>query len=77
MIYINHNSTLLQLENLIDNSFEKKSTYLQNDLNKKYSDTLDLLKSRVNLESIIEESIDFNKKLNFEVKKKLTFSTNC
>lgn len=77
MIYVNHNSALTQLENLIDNSFKKNATYLSNDLNKKYSDALELLKNRVNLESIIEESITFNKNLNFEVKKKLTFSTNC
>ena len=68
MIYINHNSAIEQLQGLINNSYSKTKNYLPHDFNKQQDYALSLLKKRIFLEEIIEETISFNQKLFFESK---------
>lgn len=70
MIYINHNSAIEQLQNLLNNSFHKIENYLPDKFTQQQIHALELLKSRVVLEDIIENSISFNQNLNFESKTK-------
>ncbi len=57
MIYINHNNAVQQLTGILEQSF-----------NAEQHNTLDLLNKRLMLEEIVEESVSFNKKLNWENK---------
>lgn len=66
MIYINHNSALEQLQELVDNSFNKTQDYLPSTLKREQEHALELLKKRIYLEEIIDESISFNRALQFE-----------
>lgn len=66
MIYINHNSALEQLKNIIDSSFNKTINYMPDNFNAQQYRALELLKTRVFLEEVVEESITFNKQLNWE-----------
>ena len=66
MIYINHNSAIEQLKEIVDSSFNKTLNYMPNDFNKQQHNALELLKKRIFLEEIVEESIAFNRQLNWE-----------
>ncbi|MFT5661711.1 MAG: putative GNAT family N-acyltransferase [Sulfurimonas sp.] len=66
MIYINHNSALEQLQNLVDISFNKTQDHLPSSFILQQQQALELLKSRISLEEIIDESITFNRGLHWE-----------
>lgn len=66
MIYINRNNAIEQLKYIIDNSFNKTVDYMPNNFNKEQHYALELLKKRVFLEETVEESIAFNRQLNWE-----------
>jgi len=66
MIYINHNSALKQLKNIVDSSFNKTTNYMPESFNTQQSYAFELLKKRILLEEIVEESVAFNKRLNWE-----------
>lgn len=66
MIYINHNSATEQLKGLIESSLNKNLDYMSNNFNEQQHHALELLKKRVFLEEVVEESIAFNKQLNWE-----------
>lgn len=66
MIYINRNNAIEQLKYIIDNSFNKTIDYMPNNFNKEQHHALELLKKRVFLEETVEESIAFNRRLNWE-----------
>ena len=70
MIYINHNNAIEQLQDLINNSLHNTKSYLPDNFNNEQSHALELLKTRIALEEIVEESVYFNKQLNFESKNK-------
>lgn len=66
MIYINRNNAIEQLKDIIDNSFNKTIDYMPKNFNKQQHHALELLKKRVFLEETVEESIAFNRRLNWE-----------
>lgn len=66
MIYINHNHTMQQLTSVIEQSINKTLDYMPNAFNEEQHHALELLKKRVLLEEVVEESVAFNKKLNFD-----------
>lgn len=66
MIHINRNRALEQLSNLLDNSLDKNLNYMPDNFNVQQNDALELLKKRIYLEEVIEESVDFNRKLNWK-----------
>ncbi|MCK4875613.1 MAG: GNAT family N-acetyltransferase [Sulfurimonas sp.] len=77
MIYINRNSAIEQFKNIIDNDFNKTTNYMPDNFHKQQLNALDLLKKRVFLEEIVEESISFNRQLNWEDKNKNLKLVNC
>ena len=66
MIYINHNSAIEQLSNLINNSLNKYLNYMPDNFDEQQQNAIKLLKRRILLEEVLEESVAFNKKLNWE-----------
>lgn len=70
MIYINHNSAIEQLSELIDNSLNKNLNYMPENFNQQQFNALELLKKRIFLEEVVDESISFNRQLNWEVANK-------
>lgn len=66
MIYINHNAAIKQMTNLIDHSFNQTQDFIPKAFLAEQKNALALLKKRVLLEEIIEESIYFNQNLNWE-----------
>ena len=66
MIYINHNSAIEQLQNIVDSSFQRTINYMPTEFNEQQHHALELLKKRIFLEEIVEESVAFNRGLNWE-----------
>jgi len=66
MININHKSATNELKNIIETSLQRKLSYMSNEFNAEQSHALELLKQRINLEETLEESIAFNRKLNWQ-----------
>lgn len=66
MIYINRNNAIEQLKDIIDNNYNKTINYMPDDFNKKQHHALELLKNRIFLEETVEESLSFNRGLNWE-----------
>jgi len=66
MIYINRNSAIEQLQEIVDSSFHRTIDYMPNEFNKQQHNALELLKQRILLEEVVEESIAFNRGLNWE-----------
>jgi N-acyl-L-homoserine lactone synthetase len=78
MIYINHNSAMEQLSQLIDSSLNKNLNYMPDNFNEQQHDALELLKKRIFLEEIVEESVAFNRKLNWiDTNKNLKLVSNA
>lgn len=68
MIYINHNNSIQRLKGIIEQSIHKTLDYMPNAFNEEQHHALELLNKRVMLEEVVEESVSFNKKLNWEGK---------
>lgn len=68
MIYINHNNAIQQLKGIIEQSINKTLDYMPTAFNEEQHHALELLNKRVLLEEVVEESVAFNKKLNWENK---------
>lgn len=65
MVNINRNSALETLQKLVEQSFTQSSSYMPDSFNEKQQMALELFKQRIFLEEVIEESLDFNKNLNW------------
>lgn len=65
MISINKNYSLNKLRGLIHQQFEKNSTTTQQELNEEQKEILDIFNKRIFLEETIEETISFNRRLNW------------
>jgi hypothetical protein len=63
-ININKNHTIEAFNQLVENSFKKKD-YLPDTFNKQQQEAIELFQKRIFLEKTIEETIAFNKNLNF------------
>lgn len=70
MIYINQNNAANQLRDIINNSYNRTISNMPDSFKKQQHHALELLKKRVFLEEIVEESISFNRQLNWEEKNK-------
>lgn len=64
-ININKNHTLEAFNQFVENSFHTNKNYLPDTFNKQQQEAIELFKKRIFLEKTIEETISFNKKLNF------------
>ena len=65
MTNINKNLALQELQKLLVLNFSKTLSYMSDDFNNNQKYIIELLTKRVFLEEIVEETISFNKKLNF------------
>ena len=70
MSYVNKSETLQQLQGLVQQNLHKSLDYMPAKFNEQQRYALELFQQRISLESIIEESISFNKKLSWENKDK-------
>lgn len=68
MVYINKNVVLNQLTQVVKSRFEKKALELPESFQKEQLRAIEIFKKRFLFEEVIEESIHFNKKLNFDNK---------
>lgn len=66
MAYINKNSALMQLQELVQNNISKKLEYMPESFNEQQQNTLKLFQKRIFLEKIIDETTAFNKSLNWD-----------
>ena len=66
MIYINHNSAIQQLEQIINSDLDRNTSYIPSKFNKQQHQALKILKKRIFLEEVIEESISFNNSLRWK-----------
>lgn len=64
-VNINKNNTLEELQLLVENNIEKKLSYMPDSFNEEQYQALELFKKRIFLEKTIEESVSFNRKINF------------
>lgn len=65
MIYVNKNSALETLQGLVEQSFNKTQSYMPEGFSEKQQEAVNLFKQRIFLEEVIEESVGFNKNLNW------------
>jgi predicted GNAT family N-acyltransferase len=70
MANINKNISLLQLENFLQENIQKRLDYLPKSFYNQQKFALEIFQKRIFLESIIEETISFNKKLSWNEKNK-------
>lgn len=63
MFYINHNKTFHEFEQLLDKDLKINSNQLPETFNLAQFKALEVFKQRIFLEEIIENTIDFNKKI--------------
>ena len=66
MAYINKNISLNQLQEIIKADISKKTTYLPESFISLQQQALEIFQKRVFLESVLEETISFNKNLSWE-----------
>ena len=66
MVYVNRNNATKQLKSIVELSLKKNLDYLPSKFNKEQYNALILLQKRIQLEEIIDESLEFNKSLNFK-----------
>lgn len=66
MAYLNKNISLGQLQEIIQTSIYQRETYLPESFNSLQKHALEIFQKRVFLESVIEETIAFNKKLSWD-----------
>lgn len=74
-VNINKNHTLEVLHQLVETNFHQNANYFPDSFNKKQQEALELFKKRIFLEETIEETITFNKKLNFPNENKNLYLT--
>ncbi len=65
MANINRNSALEALQGLVEKSYGLNYGYLPKEFNEKQQMALDLFRQRIFLEEVIDESLSFNRKLNW------------
>lgn len=65
MVYVNKNSALETLQGLVEQSFNKTQNYMPDRFSEKQQEALELFKQRIFLEEVVEESISFNRGLNW------------
>ncbi|WP_419678256.1 N-acyl amino acid synthase FeeM domain-containing protein [Aliarcobacter lanthieri] len=70
MFYINKNISLNQLQDLIKKNLYQREEYLPESFNSLQKQALEIFQKRIFLESILEDTISFNKKLFWEDKYK-------
>lgn len=63
---INKNLALQELQELLVSNFSKSLDYMPNDFNTQQQQMLQMFKNRIFLEEIVEETISFNKKINWD-----------
>ena len=68
MANLNKNTLIHQLQELVDSNIQKNYEYLPKSFNSQQLEALEIFKKRIFLESIVEESVIFNKNLNWEDK---------
>lgn len=66
MVNINKNIAQRNLEELLVTNFSKRLDYMSNDFNIEQQHALEMFKKRVNLEEIVEETVAFNKNINWD-----------
>ena len=66
MTNINKNLALQELQKLLVLNFSKTLSYMSDDFNNNQKYIIELLTKRVFLEEIVEETISFNKKINWD-----------
>ena len=66
-ININKNHSLMALQELVEQNIDKKLSYMPESFNQEQHQALQLFKQRILLEKTIDETISFNKKINFEI----------
>jgi len=64
-ININTNSTLMELQALVEQNINKKLSYMPESFNEEQQHALNLFKQRIFLEKTIDQTISFNKSLSF------------
>lgn len=78
MTNINKNLALQELQKLLVLNFSKTLSYMSDDFNNNQKYIIELLTKRVFLEEIVEETISFNKKINWDFSlKNLSIVTNA
>ena len=74
---INKNIALQELQQLLVSNFSRTLDYMSNDFNTQQQQMIEIFKSRIFLEEIVEETISFNKKINWDFSlKNLQIVTN-
>ena len=74
---INKNIALQELQQLLVSNFSRTLDYMSNDFNTQQQRMIEIFKSRIFLEEIVEETISFNKKINWDFSlKNLQIVTN-
>jgi len=76
MINVNKNSALTQLKEMVSMNLNRKLDYMPEAFNKEQENALRMFQQRIFLEEVIDESISFNKKMNFESGDKNIYLTN-
>eukprot|EP00767_Chilomastix_cuspidata_P007376 gnl/Chilomastix_cuspidata/8033.p1 GENE.gnl/Chilomastix_cuspidata/8033~~gnl/Chilomastix_cuspidata/8033.p1 ORF type:complete len:262 (-),score=38.31 gnl/Chilomastix_cuspidata/8033:945-1709(-) len=66
MFNINKNTSLYQLEELVKKDLQDRVDYLPESFYEEQKKVLEIFKKRIELEKIIEETITFNKKINWK-----------
>ena len=78
MTNINKNLALQELQKLLVLNFSKTLSYMSDDFNNNQKYIIELLTKRLFLEEIVEETISFNKKINWDSSlKNLSIVTNA
>lgn len=65
-INVNRNQVLNQLQKLVEISFNKKLSYMPDSFNIEQQNALKMFKQRIFLEGVIDNSLSFNRTLNWE-----------
>jgi len=66
MSYINKSTTINQLREIVDGNFNRQLGYMPNSFNEEQKHAIELFKQRLFLEEVIDETISFNKSLQWE-----------
>ncbi|WP_323591248.1 N-acyl amino acid synthase FeeM domain-containing protein [Aliarcobacter butzleri] len=75
---INKNLALQEIQNLLVSNFSKTLDYMSDDFNIQQKNILEIFKKRIFLEEIVEETISFNRKINWDFSlKNLRIVTNA
>lgn len=66
MVNINKNIALKDLENLMNKSLSRRLNYMSDDFNIEQEHMIEMFKKRIFLEEVVEETITFNKNINWD-----------